>query len=62
MITTVALPCSAQPKCAGINPGDWAWFHGTAFHAIGGCKDASGRAIPHMRDEAGGKKPPTESA
>lgn len=63
MVATVATPCAAKPNCAGIRPGDWAWFRedGIALHAIGGCKDASGRAIRHIQGEEGAKGPPPES-
>lgn len=64
MMAKHASPCAAHPECAGIEPGDWAWFRedGTALHAIGGCKDASGRPIPHMRrDEGGSQRTPHHS-
>ncbi len=42
MPASAAMPCSANPECVGIKPGEWAWFREDerVLHATGSCLDS----------------------
>ncbi len=60
MPAPAAMPCSANPECVGIKPGEWAWFRedGRVLHATGFCKDTDGNRILPRFDEGGNRTPP----
>lgn len=41
------LPCSRDPRCWGIQPGEFYFEQdGQALHAVGFCRDRNGNRLP----------------
>src|SRR5438128_8710924 len=45
---TTPLPCARDPRCRGIQTGEFYFEHsdGRAVHAIGACRDRRGKLLP----------------